>query len=314
MPFPDTTPKAQALDEIAALVTTHSISIDEIAARVRQEKPSVTGQVNTLKKLLSYIGGIFVFGGLIALFSMIWDDMSSAQRVLVTFGIGLVAFILGILSVKDQRMSAAATPLFLISAVLQPSGMMIFLAEYFPHGNDPQLATILIILVMLIQFSAAFWTLRRTSLAFLSTAFWGFLLLDVIDWLGADNEYSGIAFGLSILCIAYSTEKTVHRSITPFWYFVGSGAFLASAFDFLNDTPIEILYLGINAFFVYLSISLASRTILFTSVIGLLCYISYFIFHYFKDVLGGPIAIVIIGLVMIGLSSYAVKLGQKIKR
>ena len=39
---------------------------------------------------------------------------------------------------------------------------------------------------------------------------------------------------------------------------------------------------------------------------------SYFAFEYFADVIGWPVALIILGLCMMGLSAYAVKLGRKI--
>ena len=44
-----------------------------------------------------------------------------------------------------------------------------------------------------------------------------------------------------------------------------------------------------------LSIRVASRALLFVSVVGLLAYLSYFAYEYFADVVGWPIALILAG-------------------
>ncbi len=103
-----------------------------------------------------------------------------------------------------------------------------------------------------------------------------------------------------------------HGAVTPFWYFVGGGCLLGGAFGAIQGGWAEIIYLGVNGFIVYLSIRLASRSMLVVGVFGLIGYLSYFTHEYFADVTGWPIALIVMGMVMIGLSAYAFKLGQGI--
>jgi len=103
-----------------------------------------------------------------------------------------------------------------------------------------------------------------------------------------------------------------HGAVTPFWYFVGGGCLLGGAFAAIQGGWAEIIYLGVNGFIVYLSIRLASRSMLVVGVFGLIGYLSYFTHEYFADVTEWPIALIVMGMVMIGLSAYAFKLGQGI--
>ena len=84
------------------------------------------------------------------------------------------------------------------------------------------------------------------------------------------------------------------------------------AYHVVGDGPLDIVYLGINGFFVFLSIRQASRSLLFVSVAGLIGYLSYFTYEYFADAIGWPIALIVMGLVMIGVSAYALRLGRSI--
>jgi hypothetical protein len=63
---------------------------------------------------------------------------------------------------------------------------------------------------------------------------------------------------------------------------------------------------------VYLSIRVSSRTLLTVSVVSLLSYLCEFTYKYFANTTAWPLAMIVMGLVMIGLSSYAIKLGQRI--
>jgi hypothetical protein len=51
---------------------------------------------------------------------------------------------------------------------------------------------------------------------------------------------------------------------------------------------------------------------LVVSVFGLIGYLSYFTYEYFANVIGWPVAMIVMGMVMIGVSAYAYKLGQGI--
>ncbi|MEE8084940.1 MAG: hypothetical protein V3T46_06960, partial [Alphaproteobacteria bacterium] len=52
------------------------------------------------------------------------------------------------------------------------------------------------------------------------------------------------------------------------------------------------------------------RAMLVVAVFGLIGYLSYFTYQYFANVIGWPVALIVMGLVMIGVSAYAFKLGR----
>ena len=305
--------KQDALNQIAKLAKDHEIGIDEISARLRHDNiKSASGQANLLKKLFGYLGGIFIFSGLGILVAILWDDMGSLQRVIMSLGIGVTAFVMGYIFHRDKRFAGAVTPLFLIASFLQPMGLFIFLNEYYPDDGDPQLAALLIFTVMTLQYLLAFTNLRRTAVLFLALVFGYITYGTAVARFDVPDDLAGFVMGASLLCLAGAIDKTKHRAITPFGYFVG-GLFLLCAFwSFVEGGPLELSYLALNAFVVYLSLRLASRTLLFVSVLGLMGYLSYFTYEYFADVIGWPIAMIMMGFIMIGTSAYAVKLGQKI--
>lgn len=71
------------------------------------------------------------------------------------------------------------------------------------------------------------------------------------------------------------------------------------------------LLLALCSFIIYVSTVVRSRTLLLTSSLATLSYIGYYTGQYFADTLGWPVALIILGLVLIGLSSLALRLNRK---
>ena len=303
--------RESALDRIVSLAEEHSIAADEIAARMAvPATPARQGGI--VKTLLGYTGGIFVFAGLGLLVSMMWPDIGSAQRVIIILGPGVVAFVLGIAALKDVRFAKAATPLFLVAAFSQPWGLFVFLDEFVPPTGDPELAAMMVFGALVLQQGLTFAQFGRASLLFLTLIFWLALIATTLAWLDMDGDFVSITVGLSALLLTHAAALRGYHAIAPFWYFIGALCLLGGVFALVEGGPLEMVYLGINGFLVFLSIRLASRSLLVVSVVGLISYLSYFTYEYFADVIGWPIAMIFMGLVMIGLSAYAYKLGQTI--
>ena len=303
--------KEEALQDIVSLAKHNQITLEEIAhalttAPVLVSKPSS----GTLSKLLGYIGGIFVFAGIGVFISMYWDDFGSAARVIVTLGVGLVAFLMGLACLYDKKYERAATPLFLISSFLQPTGIIVMLQEY-SSGGDARHGILFMAAYMLIQQGATFWAKSRAVLAF-SGIFFGMIffgyLFDIWDF---KEKTIGIIIGASLLCIAYALNRSKHSAIAPFWYFVGAFILLWAVFETVQNTPFELLYLGLCALIIFLSTYVRSRTLLLVGTLAMLVYIGYFTAEHFANTVGWPIALVIIGIALIGMSALAIRLNNK---
>jgi hypothetical protein len=305
--------KEKALEHIVELSNEHDISLDEIGAKlVSASLKQKDGK--WLTRLLGYLGGAFIFGGLGLLTAMIWDDLNSPARVLISYGPGLIAFILAIMTVKDARYEKASTGLFISSAVLLPTGMFVFLSEY-ANGNDPQLASMIVFGILALQFLLTFSALKRTSLLFFGFSFWNSALGILMERAGVPGELIGVSLGLSILIFAYCTDKTKYRAISAFYYFIGGLGFLWSVFDLIKDVSgLDIFYLPVTLFMMMISVRVQSRTLLTISTFSLLGYLGYFTDKYLADTMSWPIALIFLGFLLIGISAQAVKLGQKIPK
>ncbi len=303
--------KDDALQDIVALAQHNQITLAEIAQALDASSVQPNAApASVLSKLFGYVGGIFVFAGIGVFISMYWDDFGSASRVIVTLGSGLVAFVMGLVCLSDQKYERAVTPLFLMASVLQPTGIMVMLQEY-SSGGDVRHGLLFMAAYMLMQQGATFWAKQRTVLAFSAVLFGCIFFANLFDIWDVDEKLIGIVVGSSLLCIAYAMQQSKHMAIAAFWYFVGAVLLLWSIFESVENSLLEPVYLGATAFIIFLSTYARSRTLLLVGTLAMLLYIGYYTAEHFANTVGWPIALVIIGIALIGLSALAVRLNNQ---
>ena len=129
--------RARALEEIVTLARQHGLSAHDIGDALGEASPPVAGARGrgVLVRVLGFIGGTFVFAGVGVFVSLQWESMNSAARVVITLGSGIAAFVMAVLATRDARYEKAATPLFLMAAALQPTGLLVLFNE-FGSGGD----------------------------------------------------------------------------------------------------------------------------------------------------------------------------------
>lgn len=303
--------KDDVLQDIVALMQHNKITLAEVSRALDDASMQMSAApASVLSKLFGYIGGIFVFAGIGVFISMYWDDFSSASRVIVTLGTGLIAFVMGLICLSEQKYERVATPLFLIASVLQPTGIMVMLDEY-SSGGDLRHGLLFMAAYMLVQQGATFWAKQRTVLAFSAIIFGCIFFANLFDLWDLDEKLIGTVIGSSLLCLAYAIQRSKHMAIAPFWYFVGAVLLLWSIFEWVEGSLFEPIYLGMTAFMIFLSTFVRSRTLLLVGTLAMLIYIGYYTAEHFANAVGWPIALVIIGIALIGLSALAIRLNNQ---
>ena len=298
--------RTRALEEIVSIARLHRLSAIDISAALGDApEPSTENRVRAvIVRVLGYLGGTFVFAGVGVFIALQWESMNAAARVVITLGSGSSAFVLALLSSREARFDKATTPLFLIASALEPMGMLVAFNE-FGSGGNWRWAALATCATMAIQLGATFRSVRRSTLLFLTVLFGALFWWTAFDLLDADDAVVALVLGGSLVLIAAGVDRTVHRVITPVWYLVGSAGFLYGLFDAVEDTPLTIVFLIAAAGFVYLSAVLHSRTLLFVATAAILAYTAWFTGEHFANSVGWPIALVVFGLLMIGLSTLA---------
>jgi len=307
--------RTSALDQIVALAREHGLTAADIGAAMSTGLPAAPMQPDSrartiLMRVLGYLGGTFVFAGIAAFIALQWDTMNSAARVVITLGPGVAACVLAVLSSRDERFEKAVAPLFLIAAVLEPVGMLVAFNE-FGSGGDARWAALVTAGVIGFQFGAIFGVLRQ-SMLLLFTVFFGTLFwMTAFDLIQMDDERGALAIGASLVLAAVGIDRTPHSVITPPIYLFGGMAFLYGLFDMVESTPFEILFILTASGFVYLSAAIQSRTLLLVATGGILGYTGWFTGEHFADSVGWPLALVMFGLLMIGMSALAFRIDRQ---
>ena len=325
--MPEIDARTRALEDIAVLARQHQLTAAEISAAIgaapalRQDSREIAGQAGgadnradnrariVLVRVLGFLGGTFVFAGIGVFIGLQWGQMNSAARVVVTLGSGLVVFILAMLATREERFEKAATPLLLIAAVLEPAGMMVAFQE-FGSGGDWRLAGLITAGAMAAQFGATFGRLRRSTPLFVTVVFGTLFWWTALDLLGLGDKEIALVLGGSMLLAAVGIDRTGHRDITPVWYLLGASAFLYGFFDAVEGTPFEIAFIAAAAAFVYLSVMLHTRTLLFVATIAILGYTAWFTGQHFADSVGWPLSLIVFGMFMIALSALAFRIDR----
>jgi hypothetical protein len=231
---------------LSALVRQHGLTIGDIASALdRDPQTSVARSSGILSRVFGYLGGAFVFAGLAIYIGMRWDDLGSTGRVLLTIGPGFCAFVLALVCMTNEAFAGAALPLFLIAALVQPTGILVLMKE-FSQGGDPAYGVLFMNLVMLIQQGCAFWARRVTVLAFTTIIFATGFVAVALDLLHVGRDLMGIVLGISLGCVAWSLDRSPHRSLAGAVYFFAALLFLAAWYHVLRHTAIEVLFVGLS--------------------------------------------------------------------
>lgn len=305
------TAREDALVEVVDLITRHGLTIDEVSAALSgREHDGGQRSSSVISRIFAYLGGIFVFVGLGIFIAMRWDELGPAGRVLLTLGPGLCLFVLALVCTTDARLEAAATPLFLVAGLVQPTGILVMLREY-GRGGEVEHAVLFMSLVMLVQQGCTFWARRRTVLAFTTIVFASIAAFVSLDLLDANLYLTGITLGVSLLCVGWSLDRSPHRAIAGLVYFFGAALALEETYSWLRREPLEILFLGAACGVVVLAAVARSRSLLVVGTAALVGYIADFIYQHFADNLGAPLALMAMGLVFLGLGAAAVRINAQ---
>lgn len=303
--------KQDALQEILTLARLNNISPAEITRAMSDKKEAAVQESSgIISRLFGYIGGILVFAGICIFVGQNWESFNGATQILVTLGTGFSAYLFSLAAMDHPKFDRASTPLMLIANLFQPTGIFVML-DVFSSGGNPKHGILFMAGLMILQQGATFIAKRRTTLAFTSTFFGAVFLATLMDIFDVDQDLTALAIGLFLTCLAWAMSQSPHRSISAFWYFFGSVLMLAGFGDMVEGSPVEPAFLGLAAFFIFLSTRVRSRTLLLVGTLAMLCYIGYFTGKHFADSLSWPFVLILIGASFIGLGSLALRINAK---
>lgn len=273
----------EGLKQVLGLMQLHGLTQADVKAALAQEKRTGREKSGNFSKgemilrLFTYLGGALIFAGLGVFIETIWGDIGSLSRVVITLGAGFTAYLLGVLFAHDARLEKAATPTFLVAALLQPMGLFVFLDEYF-DGGDAALGGIFVFGLLLVQQALTFVKLRRPALLLFS-------LLAAISFTVSVTEYFDINRGLSaLMCGTFLFFVTVdlhkretYKDLTPFLFIVSTLFFFPGLYHFIGNTIYDSIGLAFTLAMLAFAVLRSHKTLY---VLSILYTCAYFI--------GGP--------------------------
>lgn len=303
--------KQDAIDQIILLMQRYSISPNEIEKKIELTEQPKSNFPTT--KFLSYIGAIFILCGVGIYISQHWNELTAIARIMITFGIGIMLLLLAILGSYDHHYSRMITPLYIIAVIFETSGIFVILNELFHMKIYSESSAIIVYGIMFIQQTLLFLKDRLTLLLFTSILFGITFAGTLFDVLGMRTEYIEVIMGALTIFLAYRLTATRHQALSSFWYLLGSILFLYGMFDLLQHTFLEIFYLALCGFFIYMSTLTSSKMLLCSGTVAMIGYISYYTNEHFVNSIGWPISLMMVGFIILGISVAAIKIGKTIK-
>jgi hypothetical protein len=277
-----------------------------------------------VSEILYYIGGAIIFIGISVLLWQNWSTLSALTRVLATLGSGVAAYFVGILFGRSEKTDAVGQAFYLISALVTPIG---FYVVFDNAGFDAySLGTqSLISGILLGAYLLSYLVFRRSIFVLFSILFgtWFFFVFTGFMTGGnpvfADWEFFGyrtLVAGLAYILLGYSFAQGERSSLSNFLYGFGILGFLGAALALGGWEPHqnafwELIFPGLVFAALFLSVYLKSKSFLTFGSLYLMAYIVKITSEYFSSGLGWPLALVLAGLMMIGVGYMSIYLKRK---
>ena len=310
--------KMTLLEAVRDLAAAGELTEAEVVTAVRgaadTREAELAARSGRYSTLLYFVGGGVIFIGIVAFIAQVWDELGPFMHVVVTLGSGLAAFVSGVLLSWHGRLGAAGPAFFLIAALLLPLGMAVTLDE---AGLAPERLGLqsLMALVLTVAFLAVHRLFRSSSLLVYAIVFatWAFFAITGFV-AGPDPRFAGreffeyrtLAVGLAFMALGWAFSGTERGGLSGPLYAFGSAAFLGSALALGGWKPSqsafwELAFPGLAFGVLYLSVHLRSKALLTFGALFLGAYLAKITGEYFSDSMGWPLALIVLGLLLMGV-------------
>ena len=291
-----------------------------------QKNIKVEGDLGQSKisQLLYYIGGGIVFIGIAILIGEHWVNLSNPVRILLTLGVGIGFFTAAVLARYSKETLRLAQAFFFIAGLLLPLGLGVtFDAAGLSMGESG--VQTMAALILFAGFLTAYVIYEETVLL-LFTIIFGTTLYYALTGLleGATMRfdwrfecYRSLVIFISYLCLGYYYFLGRERPGIMGWLLgVGSFGFLAITLALGGWKPTqsifwELIYPFITFGFLYSSIALRNRVVLFWGAFALVAYLAKITSEYFANSIGWPLTLVLLGVIIILIGYWAVYLNKR---
>ncbi len=308
-PAPAMSPTGQAIPDLV-------IEREPVAAPVAAPKPATGLEISTTQ-LLQYIGGFIVLLGLGAFVATFWNDLVPVQRVLIALGGTLTAYVLGTALFFADTRSQSGVAFHLIAGCMAPFAAFVTLEEMFTISMEP-MTVALVSLTLLLIYAVTYLFLRHLLFTFFMLCASISFLYSTIQVILPDAPielwaHLTLLIGAAGIGVGRSFRGTHNEPLAEMMYFLGGAAMLIAPATVFGSIPAwELIYPFLLAFTFYLAISLHSKRLLTVSVLALMAYVVYMTGKHFADVVGWPIALIVLGILLIVIGYVALRFRDKV--
>jgi hypothetical protein len=279
-------------------------------------------------KIFAIIGGIILTFGLLSFGSLIWPYLGFAGHLMITFGIGVLCFVIGTIFIQTGSKTTGLA-FHIVSPFLLIPGLGLYINQIL--GSSP---TSLVLLSILTFVALVYFGIYLLADLFLHSEFFTFAawitggafywlmiayLIEItkfpINLLFENRIFANFGWLYCILVagVLYAIENDKTKQIfSPIVSFFVSCFFLINTFWFLWNNPIlEILFGFILISSIYFATIIKKSSVLVSTIIGLLFYLNYLTFRYFANFIAWPVAIILVGLIFVGCGYVFSKLNSQ---
>ena len=278
-------------------------AIDEFEAN-----RSVVGRVGRGMEAVAYLGSVLILLALAILATEFWDRIEPWGRLTLGVLVTVVLFAVGLILGRSDEpaVERAQTFAWLLTVAAVALSSVVALTEY---TDLPSANIFLYTSVISLAASVALWWLRKSVLQMLAMGVAsGCTVAAVVSNVeSAPDWVFGVAFSVVGVFWLILTWLGVFRPEKAS-YVVSSIGILLISFPEGNDMPWPLLGLAAALGLMGLSVRLGENVLLGLGVAGLFVYIPMTIFELFGESLGVPVALLITGLVLLGVVVATVRL------
>jgi len=269
-------------------------------------------------RIIYIVGAVIILLGAIILVGENWSEIGFVGRILATLGLGLASFISALLLRKPEQNGISQT-FYVISAVLMPLGTHVLLSQGLIDFTS--MIQSIVALFFLAVFGMTFYKTRKNTVFLISIAYATWLYFALIahvinsSLLPDDlaHEWSSMILGLAYICVGIGYEKVnglirESRISSRVLYAIGTLAILIPGL--IIGGSFDIVYAIILCLVFYGSIRLRSRAMLIFGSVFFAGYVIRISSVYFADSIGWPLALILVGFLVIA-AGYGAYYGNK---
>lgn len=274
--------------------------------------PEIQQNHINLQKILYYIGGFILLLGIIFYVAQFWSTMNQASRMIITLGAAIAAYSLGYYFYLSRSNKDLSQAISIVSVFLFPLGIATALNLLNISSNTSWGISINAALLFLLYF-VSYYVMRMEIFLIFSFVAASTFFFSFTNFLTQSNtfsyhftEYRVLLLGFSYLVFGYDFTKTPQKFMTDILYFFGLLMIFGAAFSLQGFKPEinslwEVIYPFLLILGFYGSIKLQNKVFLILATVFTFIEIIKITYEYFSNSVGWPIALMIAGLLMMGV-------------